>query len=66
MKCMVCGFLSVLRHATDQITAPEPHVLLFRRAKNFDAQLAQQQLYEQQQQQYANAKAAGTRNGRKK
>ena len=41
-------------------TAPEPHVLLFRRSKTFDAQLAQRQL-EQQQAAYANGKAAARR-----
>ncbi|KAI0310641.1 regulatory subunit of cyclin-dependent kinase [Amylostereum chailletii] len=45
-----------------EVHAPEPHVLLFRRRKDFDAVLAAQQL-EQQQAQY-NGKA--TRNGRKK
>ncbi|TFY75844.1 hypothetical protein EWM64_g8168 [Hericium alpestre] len=46
-----------------EVHAPEPHVLLFRRPKNFDAQAAQQQLFDQQQ--LANGKGA-TRNGRKK
>jgi hypothetical protein len=41
-------------------SAPEPHVLLFRRAKNFDAVAAQQQLLAQQQ---LNGRAA---KGRKK
>ncbi|ETW86190.1 hypothetical protein HETIRDRAFT_43527, partial [Heterobasidion irregulare TC 32-1] len=48
-----------------EVHAPEPHVLLFRRLKNFDQQYAQQQAYEQQQQ-LANGKIAAGRNGRKK
>ena len=43
--------------------APEPHVLLFRRAKNFDSQAAQQpQAHDGQPQ----SKAGATKNGRKK
>ncbi|KZV62155.1 cyclin-dependent kinase regulatory subunit, partial [Peniophora sp. CONT] len=43
-----------------EVHAPEPHVLLFRRSKTFDAQLAQRQL-EQQQAAYANGKGAARR-----
>jgi hypothetical protein len=43
--------------------APEPHVLLFRRPKDFEQQFQQQQL--QQQALALNGKAA-VRNGRKK
>lgn len=42
------------------IVAPEPHVLLFRRPKNFDEQLKRQEL-----QQMMNGRAAG-KLGRKK
>jgi cyclin-dependent kinase regulatory subunit CKS1 len=41
-------------------TAPEPHVLLFRRAKNFDVAQAHAQLLAQQQQ-----AAKGTKRGKK-
>jgi hypothetical protein len=43
--------------------APEPHVLLFRRAKNFDPHQAAQQAYEVQAQ---NKAAGAAKNGRKK
>ncbi|THH19464.1 hypothetical protein EW146_g1692 [Bondarzewia mesenterica] len=46
-----------------EVHAPEPHVLLFRRPKNFDQQYAQQQAYERQ---LANGKLAAGKNGRKK
>jgi len=44
-----------------EIHAPEPHVLLFRRAKDFDQQLLQQQIPVP-----ANGKSAAGRNGRRK
>jgi len=44
-----------------EIHAPEPHVLLFRRSKNYD-----QQQYLQQMQSQANGKPVAGKNGRKK
>ena len=42
--------------------APEPHVLLFRRSKDYD----QQQYLQQQMQSQANGKPIAGKNGRKK
>ena len=59
--------LSLLYHLSDSATmssvAPEPHVLLFRRAKNADALIAAQQAQEM----HSQLKPAGAgKNGRKK
>jgi len=45
-----------------EIHAPEPHVLLFRRSKDYD----QQQYLQQQMQSQANGKPVAGKNGRKK
>jgi len=45
-----------------EIHAPEPHVLLFRRAKDYD----QQQYLQQQAQSQSNGKLVAGKNGRKK
>ena len=59
--------LPLLYHLSDTATtsfvAPEPHVLLFRRAKNADSLIAAQQAQEM----HSQLKAAGAgKNGRKK
>ena len=46
--------------------APEPHVLLFRRPKNFDAQLRQHELELQHQMELAKAARTGGGAARKK
>jgi cyclin-dependent kinase regulatory subunit CKS1 len=51
-----CSWVSTWIVSNAFVSAPEPHVLLFRRAKNFDAVQAQEQLLLHQQQLNAKAK----------
>lgn len=57
-SCKIVVFLLRFDEGTSQLAAPEPHVLLFRRPKNFDDQLRRQEL--QRQQQVATKGKAGT------
>lgn len=60
-----CGGIAAYLQRTDEcscyVPAPEPHVLLFRRPKNFDEQLRRQELMKQQQQLASKGKAGATR-----